>query len=144
LIASVFKFAKEFLVPSSKEKSVKVQFVCPHPALLYQLDEDVKRSSFISRSKYISAVLEIVLSLELPAITSSRVDDLIAVIQLFKSLPLARIRRLATIQNRNFAQMIRHLIEVALSYYPEDVLRADDPTVLSHPALQPINGQVEN
>jgi hypothetical protein len=130
-------------VPSSKEKSAKVQFVCPHPAWLYQLDEDVKRSSFISRSKYISAVLETVLSLDASAIGSSRGDDLIAVMRLFKSLPVARIRRLATLQNRNFDQMFRHLIDVALIYYPDEVSRVDAPKVLSRSELQPTNGHVD-
>jgi hypothetical protein len=126
-----------------KKSAKRIQFTCRNPALLYQLDEDIKRSAFATRPKYIAALLEELLSFNI-GITSSRIDDLIEVIRLFKSLPLARIRRLATIQNRNFAQMIRHLIEVALSYYPEEVSKVDDPAVLGHLALQPINGQVEN
>ncbi len=128
----------------SKEKSAKVvQFACRNPALLSQLDEDVKCSSFATRPKYIATALETVLSLDTPAIQSSRLDDLIGLVQLFKSLPLARIRRLATIQNRNFDQMFRHLIDVALSYYPDEVSRVDDPNVLSHFELRPTNERIK-
>ena len=51
---------------------------------------------------------------------SSHIDEFFAWIELFETLPTERIRRLAPAQNRNFDQMVRHLLEVALSYYPED------------------------
>jgi hypothetical protein len=128
----------------SKEKSAKVvQFACRNPALLNQLDEDVKCSSFATRPKYIATALETLLSLDTPAIKSSRLDDLIGLVQLFKSLPLARIRRLAAIQNRNFDQMFRHLIDVALNYYPDEVSRIDDPKVLRQFELQSTNDRTQ-
>jgi hypothetical protein len=133
-------------VAISKGKSAKiVQFSCSNPTVLHRLAEDVKRSSFASRPKYIAALLEALLSFDVAAIKSSCLDDLIAVMRLFKSLPLARIRRLSTLHNRNFDQMFRHLIDVALSHYPEDdVSRMDEPRVLSRSEWQPINGHVEN
>jgi hypothetical protein len=131
-------------VAMSEEKSAKVvQFSCSNPVLLHRLAEDVKRSSFASRPKYITALLEALLSFDTAAIKSSCLDDLIGLMRLFKSLPLARIRRLATSQNRNFEQMFRHLIDVALSYYSEEVSRVDDPRVLSQSGLQPTNGHVD-
>jgi hypothetical protein len=121
----------------SEEKSAKVvQFSCNNPILLHRLAEDVKRSSFASRPKYITALLEALLSFDAAAIKSSCLDDLIDLMRLFKSLPVARIQRLAVLQNRNFDQMLRHLIDVALSHYPEDVSSVDDPDILSHSKFQ--------
>jgi hypothetical protein len=125
-------------VAISKNESAKiVQFSC-RGSVLHRLAEDVRCSSFASRPKYIAALLETLLSID-PAVESSCLDELIGLLGLFESLPLARIRRLAVLQNRNFDQMFRHLIDVALSYYPEDVLKVDAPHMLSHSKLQTEN-----
>lgn len=109
---------------SSGTKS-QIQFPCPN-VLRDKLNEDTKKSQFSSRPKYLNALLEQVLTLESCADSapdSACIEELFSLIELFQSLPVERIQRLAPTQNRTFAQMLRHLVEVALSYYPEEVPR---------------------
>ena len=98
----------------------KLQFSYYDSTLPNRLANDIKQSSFNTRPKYLNALIEKVLSLPMRTSMSSHIDELFAWIELFETLPTERIRRLAPTQNRNFDQMVRHLLEVALSYYPED------------------------
>ena len=99
---------------------LKLQFSSHDSTLPDRLADDIKQSSFSTRSKYLNVLLEKVLSLPMRELTSSHIDELFSWIALFESLPTERIWQLASTQNRNFDQMIRHLLEVALSYYPEN------------------------
>ena len=117
-----FQFTELFLVDSkaaAKNRS-KLQFSYYDPTLPTRLAEDIKRSSFTTRPKYLNALIEKVLSLPVRTSTSSHIDEFFARIELFDALPTERIWQLAPTQNRNFDQMIKHLLEIALSYYPED------------------------
>lgn len=98
----------------------KLQFSYYDSTLPSRLADDIRRSSFTTRSKYLNALLETVLSLPTRTSTSSRIDEFFAWIELFEALPTERIWQLAPTQNRNFDQMFKHLIEIALSYYPEN------------------------
>ncbi len=84
-----------------------------------RLAGDVKKSRFTTRSKYLSALLKKVLLFRTSTGTSSCLEELFELIELFESLPIERIRQLAPTQNRNFGQMVKHLLEIALSYYAE-------------------------
>ena len=102
------------------ETRANIQFSCRDPKLPKKIAEDVRRSSFTSRSKYLNALLDKVLSFKTGARVTSCIEELFELIDLFESLPIERIRRLASTQNRNFSQMVKHLLEIALSYYPEE------------------------
>jgi len=97
----------------------KLQFSYHDSTLPTRLADDIRRSSFSTRSKYLNALLEKMLSLPMRTSASSHVDELFAWLALFESLPIERIWQLAPTQNRNFDQMIKHLLEIALSCYPE-------------------------
>lgn len=98
----------------------KLQFSYYDSTLPTRLADDIRRSSFSTRPKYLNALLEKVLTLPMRTPASSHIDELFAWIELFESLPTERIWQLAPTQNRNFEQMIKHLLEIALSYYPEN------------------------
>ena len=98
----------------------KLQFSYYDPTLPTRLADDIRRSSFSTRPKYLNALLEKVLALPMRTPASSHIDELFAWIELFEALPTERIWQLAPTQNRNFEQMIKHLIEISLSYYPEN------------------------
>ena len=104
---------------AAKDKT-KLQVAYHDPTLPARLAEDIKRSSFSTRPKYLNALLEKVLSLPVRTSTSSHIDELFAWLELLDTLPIERIWQLAPTQNRNFDQMIKHLLEIALSYYPEN------------------------
>ena len=109
---------------SSKAK-FNLQFACHSPTLPTKLAEDIRRSGFTSRPKYLNALLEKVLSFKTGDRMPSCIETLFELIELFESLPIERIRQLAPTQNRSFAQMMKHLLEIALSYYPEDSQLSD-------------------
>lgn len=98
----------------------KLQFSYYDSTLPDRLAADIRSSSFSTRSKYMNALLEKVLSLPVRTSTSSHIDEFFVWVELFESLPTERIWQLAPTQNRNFDQMLKHLLEVALSYYPEN------------------------
>jgi len=97
-----------------------LQFAYYDSTLPNRLADDISRSSFSTRPKYLNALLEKVLSLPMRTSTSSHIDEFFVWVELFESLPTERIWQLAQTQNRNFDQMLKHLLEVALSYYPEN------------------------
>ena len=99
---------------------LKLQFSYYDLTFPNRLADDVKRSSFSTRSKYLNALIERVLSLPMRTPVSSHIDEFFAWIALFESLPTERIWQLAPTQNRNFDQMVKHLLEIALRYYPEN------------------------
>jgi len=98
----------------------KLHFSYYDSTLPTRLANDVQRSSFTTRPKYLNALLEKVLSLPASPSTSSHIEELFVRVELFEMLPTERIRQLATTQNRNFDQMVKHLLEMALSHYPEN------------------------
>ena len=104
---------------AAKNRS-KLQFSYYDSTLPTRLSDDIHRSSFTTRPKYLNALLEKVLSLPVRTSTSSHIDEFFAWVELFEALPTERIWQLAPTQNRNFDQMVKHLIEIALSYYPEN------------------------
>ena len=108
----------------TSDSRMHIQFAYYEPTLPSRIAEDIQRSQFNSRPKYINALLEKVLALETTSVDSSRLEELFKLIELFESLPVERIQRLAPTQNRNFDQMLRHLIEIALSHYPEEPYKA--------------------
>ena len=101
-------------------KKLNLQFSYYDQTLPNRLADDVRRSAFSTRPKYLNALLEKVLSLPMRTSTSSHIGEFFAWIELFESLPTERIWQLAPTQNRNFKQMMKHLLEIALSYYPEN------------------------
>ena len=120
---------------SSKAPSNKVyhlQFPCHDSRLLSKLAVDIKRSQYSSRPKYLIALLEKLLSLKTGSNLPSCLAQLFELIELFESLPTKRIRWLASTQNRSFAQMVKHLIEIALCHYPEE---AQQPALVQEVAM---------
>ncbi|MEM9002709.1 MAG: hypothetical protein AAGE59_04180 [Cyanobacteria bacterium P01_F01_bin.86] len=105
---------------TAARRKLKLQFSYYDSTLPTRLADDIRCSSFTTRPKYLNALLEKVLSLPVRTSTSSHIDEFFAWIELFESLPTDRISQLAPTQNRNFDQMVKHLLEIALSYYPEN------------------------
>lgn len=110
------------MTASKKPSNTKVnlQFACHDPTLPTRLAEDIRLSSFATRPKYLNALLEKLLSFKTGASAFSCIGELFELIEMFESLPIERIRQLAPTQNRNFAQMLKHLLEIALTHYPEN------------------------
>ena len=124
------------LKAAAKDKT-KLQVAYHDPTLPARLAEDIKRSSFSTRPKYLNALLEKVLSLPVRTSTSSHIDEFFAWVELLDTLPIERIWQLAPTQNRNFDQMLKHLLEIALSYYPEMSVAARDGIPPKAEAYQP-------
>ena len=101
------------------QNRLKLQLPYYDSTLPTRLADDISRSSFSTRPKYLNALIEKVLSLPMRTATSSHIDEFFAWIDLFESLPTERIQQLAPTRNRSFEQMVKHLLEVALSGYPE-------------------------
>jgi hypothetical protein len=97
-----------------------IQFRC-NPYLVDLLNEDVERSEFSTRVSYLNELLDFVVSRPLEGYTSA-FDQLRAREQMFCSLPQEQIAVLATSQNRNYDQMLKHLVDIGLVQYP-DILR---------------------
>lgn len=115
--------SRRCLVVNSKaaaKKRLKLQFAYYDLTLPARLAEDLRQSSFKTRPKYLNALLEKMLSLPTRTPTSSHIDEFFAWMALFESLPTKRIWQLTLTQNRNFDQMLKHLLEIAFSYYPEN------------------------
>jgi hypothetical protein len=100
-----------------------IQFLCYEKTLPERIERDMKLAGYTSRPKYLNALIEKVLSLLPASANDSCLDALSNLIQLFESLPLERIQELAPTQNRDFEQMFKHLLEIALSHYAENSLQ---------------------
>lgn len=114
----------------------KLHFSYYDSTLPTRLADDVQRSSFTTRPKYLNALLEKVLSLPASPSASSHIDEFFVRVELFEMLPTERIRQLATTQNRNFDQMVKHLLEMALSHYPENSQMSVVARDLSYPTAE--------
>jgi hypothetical protein len=104
----------------SKYESPSIQFFCYDATLPGRLEREMKLAGYTSRPKYLNALLEKMLSLFPASANGSCLDALSNLVQLFESLPIERIREMAPTQNRNFDQMFKHLLEIALAYYAEN------------------------
>jgi hypothetical protein len=113
--------------PSTRLKSEYplIQFPCYDATLPERIEREMKLAGYTSRPKYLNALFEKVLSLLPASANGSCLDALSNLVQLFESLPNERIRELAPTQNRNFDQMLKHLIEMALHHYAENPLQPD-------------------
>lgn len=94
-----------------------IQFQIKDRLLYDRLNEDVARSRFSTRSPYMVRLVEHLLSRPLLVENSSALDRLIFVDDVFYSSPVEQIASLAQTQNRNYTQMHRHLIDIALLHY---------------------------
>lgn len=120
---------------SSDTNVYHLQFTCRDPALLAKLTKDVKNSEYSSRPKYLNALLDKMLSFKTGSDLPSCLAQLFELIELFESLPIERIRQLAPTQNRSFGQMVKHLLEVALIYYPEGTQQPIPPKEVTMPEI---------
>jgi hypothetical protein len=109
-----------------KRKGQLIQFSPYSTELAHLLENDVKISSYGTKTKYLNALVEEVLSIERCCDSASHIDELFRILALFKALPVGRIRTLAHTQHRNFDQMLEHLVQTALSAYPDPSLLAQD------------------
>lgn len=103
-----------------------IQFSPYSTELTQLLENDVKVSSYKTKTKYLNALMEQVLSIECRCDSSSHIDELSRILALFKALPVERIQTLARTQHRNFDQMLMHLIQTALSAYSDPSSLAQD------------------
>jgi hypothetical protein len=112
--------------PSIKPKSANrsIQFSCYESTLPERIEREMKLAGYTSRPKYLNALLEKVFSLVPTSANGSCLDALSNLMQLFESLPTESVRELAPTQNRNFDQMFKHLLEMALDHYAENLLQA--------------------
>ena len=85
--------------------------------LLAKLDEDVSKTDFSSRSKYLSHMLNFSLDSP-PSFYRSCLERLVEDRKISDLLPRQYIEALAHSQNRNFHQMLRHMVEIARTHYP--------------------------
>jgi hypothetical protein len=113
--------------PSTRLKSEYplIQFPCYDATLPERIEREMKLAGYTSRPKYLNALFEKVLSLLPASANGSCLDALSNLVQLFESLPNERIRELAPRQNRDFDQMLRHLLELALYQYAENSLQSN-------------------
>ncbi len=105
--------------PPVKRKGQLIQFSLYSTELIQLLERDVKASSYKTKTKYLNALIGRFLSLERRFESRSRIDELFWILELNKQLPVEHIRALAPTQHRNFDQMLIHLLQTALSDYPD-------------------------
>lgn len=86
--------------------------------LLAKLDEDLRKTDFSSRSKYVGHTLSLNLNTSHPSFYSSCLERLAEDMKISDSLPKQYIQSLAHSQNRSFHQMLQHMLEIAQTYYP--------------------------
>ena len=98
-----------------------IRFPCHDPSLRSRVKADVKRSSYSTLTKYMNGLIELVLALPYNQ-GSSYIDELTYVVTMFYSLPVSQINALAQTQNRNFEQMLRHLLEISMTHYPVEAV----------------------
>lgn len=99
-----------------------IQFAIKDQLLCDRLMEDVDLSAYPTRNAYLVSAIKRLLSR--PSVPGNvfpenacALDQLTYVDDLFYSLPVSVIASLAKTQNRNYAQMKRHLIDIALLHY---------------------------
>lgn len=94
-----------------------VQFSAYTDELPQQLANDVECSGYKTRTKYMNALIDRVLSLQPRFGSQSRIGELFYLLDIMESLPLESIQSVAPEQNRNFDQMLHHLVKTALRDY---------------------------
>ncbi|NJM98753.1 MAG: hypothetical protein HC800_17780 [Phormidesmis sp. RL_2_1] len=104
---------------SVKKKGQLIQFAPYSTELVRLLEEDVKFSSYKTKTKYLNTLIGSVLSLERRFESRSFIEELFRRLALTEALPIEHIRALAPTQHRNFDQMLMHLLQTALSDYPD-------------------------
>ncbi|MEL6601738.1 MAG: hypothetical protein AAFP20_00750 [Cyanobacteria bacterium J06614_10] len=105
---------------STKRASGKlVQFSAYTDELPQQLENDVECSGYKTRTKYMNVLIDRVLSLQPRFGSQSRIGELFYLLDIIESLPLESIQSVAPEQNRNFDQMLRHLVKTALKDYQQ-------------------------
>jgi hypothetical protein len=104
---------------SVKKKGQLIQFSPYSTELVQLLDEDVKASSYRTKTQYLNALIESVLSLERRFQSRSHIDEMCRRLALIETLPIEHIRALAPAQCRSFEQTLMHLLQTALSDYPD-------------------------
>lgn len=102
-----------------RRKGQLIQFSPYSTELVQLLENDVKASSYKTKTKYLNALMGRVLLLERRFESRSCINELFRILDLFKLLPVEHIRALAPTQHRNFDQMLMHLTQSALSDYPD-------------------------
>ncbi len=102
-----------------KRKGQLIQFSPYSTELMQLLERDVNASTYKTKTQYLNALIGRVLSLECRFDSSSRIDELFRILDLNQQLPVQHIRALAPTQHRNFDQMLIHLLQTALSEYPD-------------------------
>lgn len=104
--------------PHVKRKGQLIQFSPYSTDLIRLLEEDVRASSYKTKTKYLNALMEQLLLLERRFESRSCIDEFFCRMELTEALPIEHIRALAPTQHRNFDQMLLHLLETALADYP--------------------------
>lgn len=105
--------------PHVKRKGQLIQFSPYSTELIQLLENDVEFSCYRTKTKYLNALMERVLLLERRLESRSCLGELFRILDLMKALPVEHIRALASTEHRNFDQMLMHLIQTALSEYPD-------------------------
>ena len=93
---------------------------CSDPALLERLDADVRKTDCPSRSKYVVSLLDFTLTPSRVPPSMSCLKGLTRDREVHDSLPKQYIEALAHSQNRDFVQMLRHMLEISMTHYPLD------------------------
>lgn len=99
-----------------------IQFQIKDQSLYEKLMRDVALSAYPTRAAYVLGAIERLLSRPLvpenvfPE-SACAIEQFIYIDELFHSLPVSVIANLAKTQNRDYAQMKRHLIDIALLHY---------------------------
>lgn len=102
-----------------RKKGQLIQFSAYSTELSQQLKRDVKVSRYRTKTKYLNALIGKVLSIERRFDSRSQLDELFRILDLVGALPIEHIQELAPTQHRNFDQMLMHLLQTALSDYPD-------------------------
>jgi hypothetical protein len=113
-------------IPDNKNR--KINFSC-NGSLVKFIDKDLEKTPYVTRSKYIAATLEIIHKLDTE--NDSTLECLEQLINFANLLPVDQIQKISKKQNRDFYQMIKHLVEIGLKYYSMDYsVVVDDPSKL--------------
>lgn len=95
-----------------------IQFAAGRPELPGLIKEDVKRSSYKDATKYYNALSERIVAAPIRLGSKSCLEEIFKSLDLVAQLPLEVVEEIASTQNRNWNQMLVHILEEGIMKYP--------------------------
>ena len=106
--------------PKESKRKNFIQFRTYDENLRQRINDDIANSSFKDKTDYMNSLVEGMLDAAPLLGKNSQIEEFIGWADLRDALPLDKIAAIAPEQNRQFDQMLKHVIEVGLAYCTRD------------------------